>query len=28
VGKKGLKSLNTESKLTDWVKKKLNKWIL
>ena len=25
VGKKGLKSLNTDSKLTDWVKKKLNK---
>ena len=25
VGIKGLKSLNTDSKLTDWVKKKLNK---
>ena len=25
VGKKGLTSLNTDSKLTDWVKKKLNK---
>jgi len=25
VGKKGLKSLNTDSKLTSWVKKKLNK---
>jgi hypothetical protein len=25
LGKKGLKSLNTDSKLTDWVKKKLNK---
>jgi hypothetical protein len=25
VSKKGLKKLNTESKLTDWVKKKLNK---
>ena len=25
VGKKGLKNLNTDSKLTDWVKKKLNK---
>ena len=25
MGKKGLKSLNTDSKLTDWVKKKLNK---
>ena len=23
--KKGLRSLNTDSKLTDWVKKKLNK---
>jgi len=28
LGKKGLKNLNTDSKLTDWVKKKLNKWIL
>ena len=25
IGKKGLKKLNTESKLTDWIKKKLNK---
>ena len=25
LGKKGLRSLNTDSKLTDWVKKKLNK---
>jgi len=25
MGKKGLKKLNTDSKLTDWVKKKLNK---
>ncbi len=25
LGKKGLKKLNTDSKLTDWVKKKLNK---
>ena len=25
LGKKGLKNLNTDSKLTDWVKKKLNK---
>jgi hypothetical protein len=25
VGKKNLKKLNTDSKLTDWIKKKLNK---
>ena len=25
VGKKGLKKLNTDSKLTDWIKKKINK---
>jgi len=25
LGKKGLKKLNTDSKLTDWIKKKLNK---
>ena len=25
LGKKGLRSLNTDSKLTDWIKKKLNK---
>ena len=25
VGKKSLKKLNTDSKLTDWLKKKLNK---
>ena len=25
LGEKGLKKLNTESKLTDWIKKKLNK---
>ena len=25
LGKKGSKKLNTDSKLTDWVKKKLNK---
>ena len=25
LGKKGLKKLNTDSKLTDWIKKKMNK---
>tara|TARA_Y100000992_G_scaffold129757_1_gene85516 strand:- start:221 stop:448 length:228 start_codon:yes stop_codon:yes gene_type:complete len=25
LGKKGLKKLNTESKLTDWIKKQINK---
>ena len=25
LGKKGLKKLNTDSKLTDWIKKKINK---
>ena len=25
IGKKSLKKLNTDSKLTDWIKKKLNK---
>ena len=25
LGEKGLKKLNTDSKLTDWIKKKLNK---
>ena len=25
IGEKGLKKLNTDSKLTDWIKKKLNK---
>ena len=25
LGKKGLKKLNTDSKLTDWIQKKLNK---
>ena len=25
LGKKGLKKLNTDSKLTDWVKKQINK---
>jgi len=25
LGKKGLKKFNTDSKLTDWIKKKLNK---
>jgi len=26
LAKKGSKKLNTDSKLTDWVKKKLGKW--
>jgi hypothetical protein len=26
MGKKGLSKINTESKMTNWIKKKLNKW--